>query len=225
MVDGVEVFCAYTDLVNTDELVGNPRNPNKHPDKQIAMLAKIIKAQGWRAPITISNRSGFVVRGHGRLAAAQKLGLKQVPVDRQDYETEAAEYADLVADNRIAELAGQNNATLKDLLLDFDDGENDMELFGFDDAALEKLMAEVGKKTDAECMLTPEVFEEHNLLILYFDNELDWQAAKETFNLRVGTDELGDRARQKDGSPGRKGLVRVCKGVDILRMANGQGLI
>jgi len=222
LVDGVQVFCAFTDLVEIAALVPNPRNPNKHPEKQIAMLAKIIKAQGWRAPVTVSNRSGFVVRGHGRLLAALKLGLSKVPVDRQDYANEAAEYADLVADNRIAELANQNNAVLKDLLLEFDDGEMDMELFGFDDAALEKLMVDVGGKVDAEVMLSPEVFEEHNLMILYFDNELDWQAAKETFNMRQGTDELGDRAKKKDGSPGRKGLIRVAKGVDILRMVNGQ---
>jgi hypothetical protein len=50
-----------------ESVVGNPRNPNVHPERQIELLAKIISAQGWRAPITVSTRSGFVVRGHGRL--------------------------------------------------------------------------------------------------------------------------------------------------------------
>ena len=62
----VEVNCSYTELVDPTTLVQNPRNPNKHPQKQIELLAKIIKSQGWRAPITVSNRSGFIVRGHGR---------------------------------------------------------------------------------------------------------------------------------------------------------------
>jgi len=85
--------------------VGNPRNPNKHPQEQIKLLATIIRSQGWRAPITVSRQSGYVVRGHGRLAAAILLGTEVVPVDYQNYATEAEEWADLIADNRIAELS------------------------------------------------------------------------------------------------------------------------
>ena len=62
----IPIYCSYTELVDPTTLVQNPRNPNKHPQKQIELLAKIIKSQGWRAPITVSNRSGFIVRGHGR---------------------------------------------------------------------------------------------------------------------------------------------------------------
>ena len=101
--DGVAVYCAHDKIVDTDSLVGNPRNPNKHPKEQITALAKIIKRQGWRHPIVVSNRSGFVVKGHGRLLAAKEIGAKQVPVDFQDYESEASEYADLMADNKIQE--------------------------------------------------------------------------------------------------------------------------
>ena len=86
--DGVAVYCAHDKIVDTDSLVGNPRNPNKHPKEQITALAKIIKRQGWRHPIVVSNRSGFVVKGHGRLLAAKEIGAKQVPVDFQDYESE-----------------------------------------------------------------------------------------------------------------------------------------
>lgn len=79
-------------MVPVEEIIPNPRNPNKHPKKQIELLAKIIKAQGWRAPITVSNRSGFIVRGHARLEAAKLLGLTECPVDFQDYENEAVEW-------------------------------------------------------------------------------------------------------------------------------------
>ena len=74
--DGVAVYCAHDKIVDTDSLVGNPRNPNKHPKEQITALAKIIKCQGWRHPIVVSNRSGFVVKGHGRLLAAKEIGAK-----------------------------------------------------------------------------------------------------------------------------------------------------
>ena len=97
--------CAYTELVDIDTLVENPKNNNKHPEKQIEMLAKIIKFQGQRSPIVVSKRSGFIVKGHGRLQALKKLGYTKVAVDYQDYESEAQEYADMTADNKIAELA------------------------------------------------------------------------------------------------------------------------
>jgi hypothetical protein len=105
IADNISVYCAHDELAYITTLVPNPRNPNQHPQKQIELLAKIIKTQGWCAPITVSTRSGFIVRGHGRLLAAQYLGASCVPVDRQDYASEAEEWADLITDNRIAELA------------------------------------------------------------------------------------------------------------------------
>ena len=142
METSIPVYCAYDKLVDTESLIPNPRNPNTHNDNQIRLLAKIIVMQGWRAPITVSNRSGFIVRGHGRLMAAKAAGLDCVPVDYQDYANEAAEYADLIADNRIAELAEIDKPTLKDLLEELDTGDIDMELTGFDEDALAELMSE-----------------------------------------------------------------------------------
>ena len=139
----IAIFCAHDEIVAIEAVIGNPRNPNTHPASQIELLAKIISAQGWRAPITVSTRSGFVVRGHGRLAAAQLLDAESVPVDFQDYASEAAEYADLIADNRIAELATPDLPALADLLLELDTGDFDMDLTGFDASELERLMVGV----------------------------------------------------------------------------------
>lgn len=101
----VEIKCAYTDLVATDEVRPHPRNPNRHPPKQIALLARMMRRVGMRSPITVSRLSGCVVRGHGRLEACKALKMPLVPVDFQDYSDEAEEMADLMADNRIPELA------------------------------------------------------------------------------------------------------------------------
>lgn len=140
MADNIMIHCAYTDLVDITSVVPNPRNPNHHSDKQVELLAKVIKAQGWRAPITVSNRSGFIVRGHGRLMAAQLLGLDTVPIDRQDYESEAAEYADLIADNRIAELSDIDNTLLGELLADTGDF---AEFTGYSDDDIASLLNQV----------------------------------------------------------------------------------
>jgi len=146
----IPVHCAHTEMVPMEKLVPNPRNPNKHPDKQIQMLAKIIMVQGWRAPITVSRQSGFIVRGHGRYAAGQLAGCPEAPVDYQDYQSEAEEWADLIADNRIAELAQMDTLVLKDLLLEIDTGAIDMNITGFDDKSLEALMTIEGPPKDVK---------------------------------------------------------------------------
>lgn len=99
-----------------------------------------VPVSGWRAPITVSKRSGFIVKGHGRLAAAKLEGLTEVPVDYQNYTNEAEEYADLVADNRIAELAEIDNKLLADIFADIDTGEIPMELTGYTDKEVESLV-------------------------------------------------------------------------------------
>ena len=138
--DSVPVFCAHDAIVDAATLVPNPKNPNTHPDEQIQLLGRIIRQTGWRAPITVSKRSGFIVKGHGRLSAALLEGAKEVPVDYQDYASEAEEYADLVADNRIAELAEIDNKMLADIFADIDTGEIPVELTGYTEEEMESLI-------------------------------------------------------------------------------------
>jgi DNA modification methylase len=139
----VDVFCAFDELVPIENLRPNPRNPNRHPQFQIELLAKVIRAQGWRAPVTVSRRSGLVVRGHCRLAAARLLGLARVPVDFQEYGTEEAELADLVADNRIGELSEPDPSLLADLLARLDLTTLDMDLTGYQASELSRLLSHV----------------------------------------------------------------------------------
>jgi DNA modification methylase len=136
----VNIWCRHDEIKDVTELIENPRNPNKHPDKQIALLAKIIRAQGWRQPITVSKRSGFIVKGHGRLHAARLLQVEGVPVEFQEYASEAEEYADLIADNRIAELAEPDEEMLADLLSDDMFADFDLDLTGFDALFLEDML-------------------------------------------------------------------------------------
>ena len=138
--DGVPVFCAHDAIVDAAKLVPNPKNPNTHPDAQIQALGRIIRQTGWRQPITVSKLSGFIVKGHGRLSAALLEGLKEVPVDYQNYTNAAEEYADLVADNRIAELAELDNKLLADIFAEIDTGEIPMELTGYTEDEVESLV-------------------------------------------------------------------------------------
>ena len=137
-----KIYCAHTDVVATDSLIENPRNPNRHPEDQIIALAKIIRHQGWRNPIVVSRRSGFVVKGHGRLLAARMLGLEEVPVDYQDYENEAAEWADMVADNKIAELSNMDEDELNAIIRELD-GHIDLELTGFQTPEINNILSQI----------------------------------------------------------------------------------
>ncbi len=147
---GIPVFCAFDKLMNPKDLVGNPRNPNQHPKDQIELLAHIIQSQGWRAPITVSNQSGYVVRGHGRLAAALNFGAESVPVDYQNYANEAEEWADLIADNRLAELSEIDNTKIADLIADMDTGEVPVILSGYTEDEISSLLAAIAGDGDSE---------------------------------------------------------------------------
>jgi ParB-like chromosome segregation protein Spo0J len=70
----IPVHCAHTRLADPATLQPNPVNPNQHSAHQIQLLASIIQEQDWRNPVTASNRSGLIVRGHGRLHAALLIG-------------------------------------------------------------------------------------------------------------------------------------------------------
>ncbi len=142
---GIKVRCAYDRLEEAAKLVPHPANPNKHPAKQLELFHKIIQFQGWRRAITVSNLSGFVTRGHGALEMALQVGLTQVPVDYQDYDSEQEELADLVADNQLAHLAAMDNAKLQKILVQIDTGAFDMELTAFDTPALERLFTSFGE--------------------------------------------------------------------------------
>ena len=137
---GVPIYCAYDKLVNIGDLKPNPDNPNMHPDNQIEILEKLIREHGWRNPITVSNRSGLIVRGHGRYMAAIMGGFIQAPVDFQDYESDEAETLDLIADNKIAELSIVDDDLAHALLVGL--GDVDLSLAGFDLGGLPEIFKE-----------------------------------------------------------------------------------
>lgn len=124
MSGSMVINCGYKGLVPIAKLKPHPKNRNIHPEDQIRRLADILKYQGWRYPVKVSNQSGYVTSGHGRIEAAKLNGWSDIPVDYQDYDNEDQEYADLTADNAIASWAELDlsgiNTDLGDLGPDFD---------------------------------------------------------------------------------------------------------
>lgn len=175
MSQNLEIKCAYDKIVNINELKPNPRNPNKHPKNQIELLAKIIKYQGWRSPIVVSNRSGLIVKGHGRLDAAKIIQAVECPVDYQDYQSEADENADMIADNKIAELADSNLDDIRNLALEFPK-DFDLDLIGIENFELQLGEAEeVGKEWAGMPEFNNEDKTSFRDLIVHFKTQTDFE--------------------------------------------------
>jgi len=155
----IPINCSHTSVWPLEKLVENPRNPNKHPEAQLVILGKIIAQSGWRSPIVVSRRSGYIVKGHGRFAAALKAGMTEAPVDEQDYESEAAEWADMIADNRLAELAEISMPDITALLQELQAGGLDMDLTGFDEDALASLMLQERQDEEKETPMPADKWE------------------------------------------------------------------
>jgi len=138
------IHCLHDALVPLTELREHPRNPNRHSQKQSDLLATIIQNTGWRNPITVSRRSGFIVSGHGRLYAARTLRLREAPVQYQDFATDEEELSHLLADNRLAEFSQRDDAALAGILSDLKAEGSSIVFTGYDDLVMTKLLAKLG---------------------------------------------------------------------------------
>lgn len=143
----MEIKAKEVKTVSIDSIIPNPKNPNSHPKEQIERLSKLIKNTGFRSPLIVSNQSGFLVVGHGRLEAAKKLGMKEIPVIFQDFKNEADEYAFLTADNAIGSWSELDLEKIKIETLDFEDF--DLEMLGMKNFSILE-MAEESSESDSE---------------------------------------------------------------------------
>lgn len=124
---------------NVNDLIPYARNARTHSPEQVQKLAGSIKEFGFINPIIISEDGG-VLAGHGRILAAQKLGLKQVPCVVESHLTEAQRRAYILADNRLALDAGWDEEMLKIELNELQGMDFDLDLIGFNDEELKQFM-------------------------------------------------------------------------------------
>jgi hypothetical protein len=215
----IQIHCAHTRIADVSELKPHPANPNRHPASQIELLAKIIQGNGWRAPVVISKRSGFVTKGHGRIEAAKLAGIQQIPVDEQAYDSEAEEIADLIADNKIAELAELDEKAVAELLEQLDTGEIDMEITGFTEEEIAGILGKEEKEPLPQVPFSEFLMEANNYVVLKFTNEADWLAAMTHFNLQTVT------ATMRSGKPWYRGIGRVLDGAAYLTRVTGENAL
>ena len=133
----------------TAKLLPYARNARTHSDEQVAQIAASIAEFGFTNPI-LAGADGVIVAGHGRLAAAHKLGLALVPVVVLEHLSPTQRRALVIADNRIAENAGWDEAMLRIELVTLQDDDFDVSLTGFDADALAELLADEDGSGDGE---------------------------------------------------------------------------
>ena len=144
-----------------DKLLPYVRNARQHSDEQIAQIAASIAEFGFVNPCLVG-ADGVLVAGHGRLAAARKLGLSTVPVVVLDHLTPTQRRALVLADNRLAELSTWDDVLLRIELEALQDEGFDLDLTGFDADALAELLAgeEPEHEGQTEDDAVPEIPEE-----------------------------------------------------------------
>ena len=121
-----------------DTLIPYVNNTRTHSQEQVQQIASSIKEFGFTNPILIDEKNG-VIAGHGRIMAAQLLGIKEVPTITLTGLTEAQIKAYIIADNKLALNAGWDEELLKIELQDLKDNDFDIDLLGFNQEELDDL--------------------------------------------------------------------------------------
>lgn len=137
------------DMESVDALIPYVANSRTHSDAQVAQIAASIKEFGWTNPILIDGEN-TIIAGHGRLLAARKLGMDDVPVIRIDHLTKAQQRALVIADNKLALNADWDMEMLEAELRALDDESFNLALLGFDETELSNIMLEVNFEAGTE---------------------------------------------------------------------------
>ena len=140
-----------------DRLKPYDRNARTHSAEQVAQIAASIVEFGFTNPILVDSNDG-IIAGHGRLSAAQELGLKTVPVVVLDHLSDRQRKAYILADNQLALNAGWDTDLLRSELQDLAELDFDLSLIGFSDDELADLLPEVEELApeDADADAVPE---------------------------------------------------------------------
>lgn len=125
-------------LADVSELIPYVRNARTHSEAQVSQIAASIREFGFLSPILVAE-DNTILAGHGRLAAALKLGLKKVPCVKENHLTETQKRAYIIADNKLSLNAGWDSELLAVELSELEGADFNLDLLGFDEAELSSI--------------------------------------------------------------------------------------
>ena len=191
---------------NVDELISAEYNPRQMTSEQHKYLTDSIKRFGMVDPIIVNthpDRKNIIVGGHQRVIIARELNIKSVPT----VEIELTPERERELNIRLNRNTGEWDF---DLLANYF-GVGELTEWGFNEKELLGDFKE--EKIEPEYEISPELFERHDYIVFYFDNEFDWQVASERLELKkVKTAEI------KQKSIEQKGVGRLLPAKDLLKL-------
>lgn len=194
-----------------DDLIPYENNP-RHNDEAVEYVANSIKEFGFKVPCII-DKDDVLVAGHTRVKACKKLGIKEVPCVVADDLTEDQIKALRIADNKVGEIATWD---MEKLGLELADIDIDMSAFGDFGIEEEEPVDVDDKKDEPELEFTEVLGEEHNYVVLYFDNDVDWLQAESLLDIKPRKN-LSTRTDGKiTESMTRVSVGRVLNGAEAL---------
>lgn len=167
------------EMMAVADLVPYAKNSRTHDDAQVAQIAASIREFGFTNPVLIDGEGG-IIAGHGRVLAARKLKMRQVPCIMLDYLTDTQRRAYVIADNKLALNSGWDEELLKLELSDLNDEGFDLALVGFGPSELSAAMG-LDEELDGEA---PKIdagidYKEKFAIIVDCADEADQQATFE----------------------------------------------
>ena len=194
-------------LKNADDLISAEYNPRQLTKDQYKNLRDSIKRFGLVDPIIINcnkERVNIIIGGHERVKIAKDLKITEIPCIELnlDYEKERE------LNVRLNKNTGEWNFDELANNFDFDE----LIEIGFTESELKIDHKE--EEIEPEIEISPEIFERHDYLVFYFDNEFDWNVANELFDLKT--------VKNSNAKLVSKGLGRVLKGKDLLKLLDDE---
>lgn len=182
-----------------------PRNAKRHPQSQVDNVAESIKQFGFVQPIVIDG-GGCIIIGHCRYEASKRLGLKEVPCVMLDELTDEEVRKLRLLDNKLNE-SPWDMRLLEVELADLDFGDFDVDW----------KLKEDEEEIKGQVKFSEVLNEEHNYIVLYFDNDIDWLQAETLLKLPKVKALLTNKDGKESKSFRRMGVARVMKGSEAIR--------
>lgn len=202
---------------NIKELKPYKKNAKKHPKEQVERIANSIKEFGFFEHRAVAiDKDDYVVEGHGRILAAKKAGLTQVPTICLDDMTEEQIKAWRLIENKTAE-SSYDEAMISKEIEELLQSDIDMEAFGFSVDILEDETIEV----EPDVPFTEILNEENNYIVLKFNNKIDWLNAMGVFGIEKAKAYPTRKEGNKKSFGMRAGVGRVLDGQKALERVQG----
>ena len=198
--------------IKIEDLKPYEKNAKIHTREQIEQIKNSIKQFGMNDPVAVWGENNLIIEGHGRLQALKELNYDEVECIRLDHLTDEERKAYTLAHNKLTMNTDFDFDLLEDELNDIFN--IDMEEFGFEKFIDEEIEKSEEEKPEIE--FSEVLGEEHNYIVLYFDNEVDWLQAESLFDIKHVKCGSTRKDKKIDGKMQRIGVGRVLKGSEVL---------